>query len=143
MKEKNKDHLGQRFRAISSDLKLYIEKRMELMILNTGEYLSAWMAASVQRTIGAFLLLGGVSFLLVALAIFLGKLLDSLSLGFILVSLPLLIIGGLFIYLKPRGLFEKLQERFEGEVIKAISQNENGRAKQKEIESAKSKNVEE
>ncbi|HKK46504.1 MAG TPA: hypothetical protein VJ964_13350 [Balneolaceae bacterium] len=143
MKEKETDHLGQRFRAISADLKLYIEKRMELMMLNMGEYVSGWMAASIQRTTGAFLLLGGVSFLLVALAIFLGGLLGSLSLGFILVSLPLLIIGGLFMYLKPRGLFEKLQERFESEVIKAISQNENGRAKQKELESAESKKVQE
>lgn len=144
MKENTKDHLGQRFRAISADLKLYIEKRIELMMLNTGEYVSSWMAASIQRATGAFLLLGGVCFLLIALAIYLGNILDSESLGYVFVSLPLLIIGGLFMYLKPRGLFEQLQQRFENELVKAISQN--GRIKQKELESAdsaKSANTEE
>jgi len=141
MKEKARDQLGQRLRAISADLKLYFEKRIELMMLNTGEYVSGWMAASIQRSVGAFLLLGGLCFLLVALAIYLGNLLESESLGFVLVSLPLLLVGGLFMYLKPKGLFERLQQQFESEVIKAISQD--GEMEQKKIESTESAKAEE
>lgn len=133
-KQKSKDQLGQRLRTISADLKLYIEKRIELVMLNAGEHLSGWMAASIQRATGAFLLLGGVCFLLVALAIYLGNLLDNESLGYVLVSLPLLLIGFLFMSLKPKGVFEQLQHIFEAEVIKAIEQN--GKADQKQIESA-------
>lgn len=135
-KEKGTDQLGQRLRRISADLKLYIEKRIELMMLNTGEYISGWMAASVQRTTGALLILGGLCFLLVALAIYLGDLLDSESLGYVIVSLPLLIAGLLFIYLKPRKLFDRLQQVFEGEVIKAI--NQNGEEIRKKLESSDS-----
>ena len=123
MKKNTTDQLGQRLRTISADLKLYFEKRMELVMLNAGEYISGWMAASVQRATGAILMLGGLCFLLVALAIYLGDLLGSASLGYVLVSLPLLVTGGLFSYLKPRGVFERLQHSFEEEVLKAIEQD--------------------
>ncbi|WP_138430048.1 hypothetical protein [Fodinibius saliphilus] len=139
-KEKSKDRLGNQFRRISADLKLYIEKRIELMMLNTGEYLSGWIAASLHRGAGALLILGGVCFLLFALAIYLGDLLGSDSLGYVLVSLPLLLTGLLFVYLKPDGLFKRLQQMFEAEVIKAI--NQNGELPQKKLdttESARSK----
>lgn len=121
--QKNSDHLGRRLRTITADLKLYIEKRIELAMLNAGEALSGLMAASVQRGVGIFLLLGGICFILFALAIYLGDLLDSQSLGYVLVSLPLLIAGLLFLNLKPNALFEQLQHRFESEVIKTIEQS--------------------
>lgn len=133
-KENNKDQLGQRLRNITADLKLYIEKRIELVMLNAGEHLSGWMAASIQRATGALLLLGGVCFLFVALAIYLGNVLENESLGYLLVSVPLLLVGLLFVSLKPEGLFDKIQQRFESEVIKAIEQN--GKAEQKKIESS-------
>lgn len=121
--DKQKDQLGKRLRAITADLKRYLEKRIELTMLNIGEAISGLMAASVQRGIGVFLLLGGLCFLLFALAIYLGDLLESRSLGYVLVSLPLLLVGGLFMYLKPKSVFKKLQNRFENEVIKSIEQN--------------------
>lgn len=121
--DKHKDQLGKRLRSITSDLKLYLEKRIELTMLNVGEAISGLMAASVQRGIGVFLLLGGLCFLLFALAIYLGDLLESRSLGYVIVSLPLLLVGGLFMYLKPKSVFKQLQHRFENEVIKSIEQN--------------------
>lgn len=136
-KEKNRNQLGQRLKTISADLKLYFEKRIELVMLNAGEYVSGWMAASIQRVTGALLLLGGVCFLLVALAIYLGELLNSESLGYVLVSLPLLLMGLLFMALKPKSIFEQLQHSFESEVIKAIEQD--GKAEQKKIESVPKK----
>ena len=121
--DKHKDQLSKRLRAITSYLKLYLEKRIELTMLNIGEVISGLMAASVQRGIGVFLLLGGLCFLLFALAIYLGDILGSQSLGYVIVSLPLLLIGGLFMYLKPKSVFKQLQHRFENEVIKSIEQN--------------------
>jgi hypothetical protein len=92
-------------------------------MLNVGEAISGLMAASIQRGIGVFLLLGGLCFFLFALAIYLGDLLESRSLGYVIVSLPLLLVGGLFMYLKPKSVFKQLQHRFENEVIKSIEQN--------------------
>lgn len=130
--EKSKDQLGQRLKAVSSDLKLYIEKRIELVLLNIGESVSGWLAASIHRAAGGLLLLLGFCFLLVALAIYLGNLLESRSLGYVAVGVPLLLMGFLFMYLKPKGLFKKLEHLFEAEVIKAIE--ENGRSEPKKIE---------
>lgn len=131
-KTENNDRLGQRLHRISADIKLYIEKRLELVMLNAGEYISGWMAASVQRTAGVLLLLGGVCFLLVALAIYLGDLLGSESLGYVLVSLPLLLFGLLFVYLKPTAVHDRLEQLFEAEVIKAV--NETRENKQKKLQ---------
>lgn len=143
-KEKKQDQLGQRLRTISTDLKLYFEKRLELIMLNTGEYISGWMAKSILRVAGALLVLVGICFLLVALAIYLGSLMGSESLGYVVVSLPMLIAGLLFIYLKPKGVFEELQQHFEAEVIKAIEQNDKvGQKKIKSVEENRSENSEE
>jgi hypothetical protein len=124
--KKSSDKLGKRLRTITADLKLYLEKRIELTMLNVGEAVSGIMAALVQRGVGVFLLLGGICFLLFALAIYLGDLLNSQSLGYVIVSLPLLLVGGLFMLLKPTSVFNELQTRFENEVVKSIEQN--GRA---------------
>lgn len=133
-KEKKSDQLGKRFRTITADLKSYLEKRIELTVLNLGEVVSGLMAASVQRGIGVFLLLGGVCFLLFALAIYLGDLLDSRSLGYVLVSIPLLLVGLLFMYLKPNRVFQQLQQRFENEVLKSIEQNGEAPEEPRQIE---------
>ncbi|SHF49259.1 Putative Holin-X, holin superfamily III [Fodinibius roseus] len=120
---KTTDPVGQRLRSITADLKRYAEKRIELVMLGLGESFSNWIAISVQRTAGAVLMLVGVCFLFVALAIYLDDLLNTPGLGFAIVSVPLFILGTLFVYLKPDRLFEGLQELFENEVIEAIEQN--------------------
>lgn len=129
---KTTDQVGQQLRSITSDLKRYAEKRIELIMLHLGESFSRWIAISVQRSAGAVLVLAGVCFLLVALAIYLDDLLGMPGLGFVIVSIPLLILGTLFVYLKPHRLFEELQELFESEVIAAIEQNDKGQSRQLE-----------
>lgn len=118
--DKVTDQVGQKLRGITADIKRYVEKRLELVMLNAGEHFSKWMAISVQRSAGVLLLVGGICFLLVALAIYLGDLLDSESMGYVIVSIPLLVLGGLFMSLKPRRLLHELQQRFEKEVIEAV-----------------------
>lgn len=121
------EQIGKQLGAITADLKTYIEKRVELILLNIGEQISAWMAASLYRVTGALVLLIGILFLLVALAIFLGDVMDSEPLGYIAVAVPLMIIGLLFLYLKPKHMIRKMEEQFESEVIKAVSRVETDR----------------
>jgi len=125
MKSKSKteetDQLGRRLKAISGDIKLYVEKRVELLLLDIGEHFSKMMAESVHKIAGIILLISALVFLLVALALYLGDLLESDSLGYLLVSAPLLFFGLLFVYLKPKGLLERIQNHFEKEIVRAIS----------------------
>lgn len=137
--KKSKDRLGERLKTFSADLKMYFEKRVELIMLSTGEYVSGWIAASLLRAAGGILILLGFSFLMVALAIYLGNVLESESLGYLAVAVLLLLCGILFLYLKPKGILNKLQQQFESEVIKAIEQD--GIFEHKKIESPEDKST--
>lgn len=128
---KDTDQVGQKLRGITSDIKRYIEKRLELILLNAGEHFSKWMAIMVHRSVGALLTVGGICFLLVALAIYLGNLLGSSSLGYVIVSIPLLVLGALFMSLKPQNLLQELQKRFEIEVIEAVEEQNRASAAKK------------
>lgn len=123
MSEKNTDQLGKRFRTITGDLKLYIEKRIELLLLNVGEQYSQWMAESIQKLTGIFLIFGAFVFILVAVAIYLGELLGWPGLGYIIVSIPLFFTGLFFFNLKPSSFAENLRQHFESEMINALTQN--------------------
>lgn len=87
------------------------------MVINIGEQYARWIAESIQRITGLIFLFGALVFLLIALAIYLGALLDSLSLGFVIVSVPFLICGYFFFNLKPESISKKLRVEFEEELI--------------------------
>lgn len=123
MTRKEVDQLGQRLKTISGDIKLYIEKRVELVLLNIGEHFSRILAEAVQKIAGILLLSGAAICLLVALALYLGDVLNNESLGYVLVSLPLIVFGLLFLYLKPKRMLRKIQNQFEKEVLDALSAN--------------------
>ncbi len=124
MPQKTDDPLGRRLKAITGDLKLYIEKRIELLLLNIGEHFARMMAESVHKVAGFVLLAGASVCLLVALALYLGDLLNSPSLGYVIVSIPLLVLGIMFIYLKPKSILERIQNQFEKEIVNALSAND-------------------
>lgn len=111
------DRIGQRIKHITVDLKRYVEKRIELMVINVGEQYARWIAESIQKIAGLIFLFGALVFLLIALALYLGALLNSLSLGFVLVSIPFLVCGYLFFNLKPASISRKLRTEFEEELI--------------------------
>lgn len=111
------DKIGQRLKHITAEMKRYIEKRLELIVLNIGEQYARYIAQSIQKLAGFVLLFGALTFLLIALALYLGDLLNSRALGFVLVSLPLMIGGYLFINLKPRSITNKIRSEFETELL--------------------------
>lgn len=123
MSETNKEQIGARFKTITNDIKLYVEKRIELLLLNVGEQYSKWIAQSIQKATGLFLLFGAVVFLLIALAIYLGEVTGNPSLGYVIVSIPFFVFGMLFYYLKPKSMVETLQRHFESELVDALNQN--------------------
>lgn len=117
MSDGTADRIGQRIKHITAELKRYIEKRLELIMLNIGEQYARYIAQSIQKLAGFFLLFSALTFLLIALALYLGALLNSQALGFVLASLPLMITGYLFINLKPRSITNKIKNEFETELL--------------------------
>lgn len=139
MTNREMDQIGKRLRAISNEVRQYMEKRMELLIFDISEHVTRMLAESVHKVAGILFLLGSCIFLLVALALYLGEILGSESLGYVLVSVPILIVGLFLISLKPRSLLLRIQKQFMREVLRALPE-QNG--KMDKIESGESKKPE-
>jgi len=78
MPEENKNNQKQ---SLKNDIHEYIEKRIQLVTFVIAEQISLIIANSFQRLLGMLMLSGAICFLLFALAIYLGNLLNSLSAG--------------------------------------------------------------
>jgi hypothetical protein len=73
-------------KRLPTDFKLILERKLQLAILEIGDSLSTSVAKLVPKIIGAVILIIGVFFGLIALALWLGELLNSNTLGFLAVS---------------------------------------------------------
>lgn len=114
------DQIGERLKHIINELKEYVETRLELLLINIGDKITFRIGHSVEKLLGFSILGIGLLFALVALAIYLGELLDQRSLGYVLVSLPLVLIGVFFAFGKPRGIARGIQIQIMEEIIEAL-----------------------
>lgn len=103
--------------SLASDIRSYIETRVQLLSLTIAEQISLVVAHSVQKLIGLILLGTALYFICFALGFYLGELLDSYSLGFGIVALPFLIAGFIFINQKSKRLTEKIQADLISKII--------------------------
>jgi hypothetical protein len=92
-----------------SDIRTYIENRIELLSITVSEEIAKVASESIQKFVGLLFLSFGAVFLWIALGFFLGELLDSQSLGFFLAALPLLLFGTILYRRSSRSLAEKIQ----------------------------------
>jgi len=108
---------------IADDLRLYIEKRVELFALTIAEQVSAIAANTIQKMIGILLLAGAAFFAWFALGFFVGEWLNSIGLGFLIVSVPLFLAGYIFLKMKSVSFTDKIQSDM---IVKTISSLESG-----------------
>ncbi len=108
------------FRRLSSELRRYVEKRIELFATEMTGQFSIMASITVLRTVGLVILLFGVLFLLLALAWYLGNLLGSISLGFLLASVPLFVAGIALVLLRPRRLFHRVRLQFFRQFMRMV-----------------------
>ncbi len=116
------DQLSSRLKQITSELKEYLETRIDLLVLNIGDQISAWVGLSTQKIIGYLILSFGLLFASIALAIYLGDLLNNEALGYLIVSIPLLILGLIFAFSKPFGIASSVQKQLMSGILKAIEE---------------------
>ena len=109
------------FRRLSTELRRYIEKRIELIATEMNGQFSMMASITVLRTVGFVILLFAVLFLLFALAWYLGDLLGNISLGFLLASVPLLIAGITLVLLRPRRLLHRIRLQFFRQFMQMVS----------------------
>ncbi len=112
-----KEQQQEKKESLASDIRSYIETRIELLMLSVAEQISRVIAHSVQKLIGLILLISAVYFICFALGFYIGDLLGNYSYGFAIVSLPFLLAGIIFINRKSKRLTEKIQAEMISKMI--------------------------
>ncbi|MEX2602125.1 MAG: hypothetical protein WD355_10780 [Balneolaceae bacterium] len=103
-------------------LRIYIEKRFELFRLKLGEQVSLIIAESIQRFIGILMIFGGFFIAWIAFGYYLSDLLDSLSLGFLAASIPLILAGIVFLNFKPKRITRRIQAGILNDLLNSMDQ---------------------
>lgn len=120
---------------LRKDLREYIEKRAELFRLTLLEEISLLVAQGIQRVTGILLLAGAFFFAWFAFSFFISELLDSMSAGFALSSLPLFLLALIFINNKSRKMTEEIQAGLIDKALKTMEKKPaNDREKKKDDE---------
>lgn len=122
---KKTSEISEGIKEISHDLRLYVEKRFELFSLSISEQVSFILADSLQRAIGFLLLAGGVFFLWMAFGFYLGELMQSNSIGFLIASIPLLLAGFLFLRIHPASVTKQIQSDILKQMLDAMDMMSN------------------
>jgi hypothetical protein len=95
--------------SLTNEIRSYVEKRIQLLILTITERVSHVIAHSLQRLMGMILLGFALYFVCLALGFYLGELLGNFSYGFGIVSLPFLLVGFILLKRKSKRVTEKIQ----------------------------------
>ena len=118
------DPLGNLLKQISTDIKEYVEARIDLLFLSVSDTITKWIGQSVQRIIGLSVVLLGFIFALTAAAIALGEWLDNHWLGYLIVSLPLLIVGSILMLSRPGSLSKGIQKQLMSDLLRSLDEKE-------------------
>ena len=103
------------FSGLKNDISTYVETRLELMKLNTYERVAKTMAVFSYGIVLVLLAFFAILVLFLALGFFLGEILNSVALGFLLVVGMYLLLFGLILLFR-----EKISARVTNEIITAM-----------------------
>ena len=111
MKDEKQEKKKESIRSLPNDIRIYIEKRLELLLLDIGEEFSKIAARSFYKILGIVTISLAMIFALFSLSLYLGNLLHNDSLGYLLTSIPVFIVGISFFILRPRKMVHKLSDQ--------------------------------
>lgn len=115
-----KDIIGNRLKIIKQELQDYIETRITLKAIDVGEKISYLIGQSIQQLIAYTILIIGLLFALVALAFFVGDLVNNRAFGYLIVSAPFLLLGLFMVLLKPRKIALSIQDKIMEELLENL-----------------------
>ncbi len=121
----SKEEIAEKFKKIPLEVKRIVEKRLELFALEFGDQIAEIFSQILYRLTGVILIALGSIFLLQSLALFLGDLLNDQSLGYLIVSLPIVILGVAFALLRPKAMVRKTKEKMTDQILKSFKKDGN------------------
>lgn len=114
------DQLGSRLKQLSSELRDYLETRIDLLVLNVGDQITQWIGHSIQKIIGLVVIGVGIFFAMIAAAIFIGEYFQNEAIGYLIISVPLLLIGLILALAKPFGIAKTIQKQLMEGILEAL-----------------------
>lgn len=108
---------------LGRDVRLYIEKRIQLFSIIIAEQVSLIAAQTFQKIAGLLILSSALLFLWLGVAFFIGDLVQSNALGFLLASLPLFLIGFIFTRTRSKKLTESIQAELISKVMDSVEES--------------------
>ncbi|MGM0507454.1 MAG: hypothetical protein ACQER4_09755 [Bacteroidota bacterium] len=91
------------------DARIYLEKRIELLMLSFVERFTFILADAVQRLAGLVIFALGAFFFWFALSFMVSEWVGSTALGFLITSVPLLLSGAIFLWIQPGRVRRAIQ----------------------------------
>jgi len=120
------DSLINNLKKLPAEFKALVEKRIELFALEMGERISGLIAHAMYRVTGILFLSVGLILILFAASKLVGDLIGNEGLGFILVALPVIIMGIMFFLRRPRSMViatrDKMLHQFMKDMQEQLSQ---------------------
>jgi hypothetical protein len=114
-------HNGDDEKNLTAEVRLYVEKRIELFTLSIVDQISLIAAQSIQKVIGLLLLAGALFFLWFALGFLIGDWIGNTGLGFLIVSVPLFITSFIFGRQKSKKLTDSIQAELIRNTIDSVN----------------------
>ena len=108
-------------KRLPGELRLMLEKRLELMALDLTEGASALFSRLLFVIMGAMLLTLAMFFMLLGLSDYLGELLDHSALGYLVTALPLLLLSVLLLGKRPRTVYLKIKSKILKQLLDLIT----------------------
>jgi uncharacterized membrane protein YqjE len=112
------DSISERLKRLPSEVRIIVEKRIELAMLDVGEKLSATSGKAVTSLLLLLVVGFAFLFLLIALAIFLGDVLRNPAGGFMLVAVFLFITAFFAWRLLPNLIERKVKNSLLDTILK-------------------------
>lgn len=122
---------------ITSDVRQYVEKRVQLLTLTITEQVSRILAESFQKLLGMFILSFALFFFWFAVGFLLAELIGSFSAGFAIASVPLFIVGFIFLKSKSKSVTEKVQAQLMSSILDDLEPDVKKEAEPDKIEGRK------
>lgn len=104
-------------KKIPGDFKRIIERKIQLTLLETGESVSDAVALAVPKIIGGVVLLIGIFFSLIAIAIGLGQFFGNILWGFTSVAGFFLLVGLVLLLRKPSLTNNSIKQKIESNFL--------------------------
>lgn len=118
------DKLLERIRRMPHDVRQFVEKRLELFMIESGEKLANTLATFASTVVTGIVTMLGLFFLLLALAFYIGEVLGSTAAGFAIVGTLVLVTALVIHLLAPSLIEEKVREQIGRQFLESSEHRE-------------------